>query len=283
METVRIAAVTACSPAGALAYNLERTAFWAGEAARQGADMVCFPEMNLTGYDIRPEARKSALPIAGRVGDALRDLAARHGVVILAGLAEAGEDAALFASHVVVLPDGAPGVYRKLHIAPPEHPLYSPGADIPLFEARGVRFGIQLCYDAHFPVLSTFMAMAGADLIIMPHASPRGGSEEKYVSWMRHLPARAYDNSLFVLAVNQSGANGVGLSFPGLALALDPAGNPISINTDPGEGLTLFDLDGGLLARIRRNRMRFFLPRARADIHGRIWDMTRNKSNRELT
>ena len=127
-----------------------------------------------------------------------------------------------FASHLVATPDGVVQVYRKTHIAPPEKQIFSSGQTAPLFEINGVRFGIQLCYDAHFPELSTRMAVNGADLIFFPHASPRGTPEGKLQSWMRHLSARAFDNGLFVAAVNQTGDNGLGLSFPGMAVVIGP-------------------------------------------------------------
>ncbi len=72
--------------------------------------------------------------------------------------------------------------------------------------------GIQLCYDAHFPELSTRMAVNGADIIFMPHASPRGTPSQKLTSWLRHLTARAFDNGVFIVACNQNGDNQKGCS-----------------------------------------------------------------------
>ena len=112
---------------------------------------------------------------------------------------------------MVISPRGRTGVYRKLHLAPPEADHFSSGESLPVFHWSGIRFGIQLCYDAHFPQLSTQMAEADADMIFIPHASPRGQAAEKHQSWMRHLPARAFDNGLFVVACNQTGDNGNGL------------------------------------------------------------------------
>ena len=54
---------------------------------------------------------------------------------------------------------------------------------VPLFDVHGITLGIQLCYDAHFPELSTRMALDGADVIFMPHASPRGTPSKKLDSW----------------------------------------------------------------------------------------------------
>ena len=228
--------------------------------------MVCFPELNVTGYTTRPEIAALAEPVPGPVTDRLLKIAADTGSAILAGLAEKGRGGRIFASHLAVCPDGRLGVYRKLHIASPEQPVFSPGSSIPLFEAGGVTLGIQLCYDAHFPELSAHMAVNGADVIFVPHASPRGNPEGKFVSWMRHLPARAYDNSVYVIACNQTGDNGCGLDLPGVAMAFDPSGNLMAKSVSGQEGLLVVDLKSAVFDRVRSHKLGFFLPHRRPEI-----------------
>ena len=179
-------------------------------------------------------------------------------------MAEKDSAGQLFASHLVLYPDGAIARYRKLHIPPPERPLFRSGNNVPLFKLKGLTFGIQLCYDAHFPDLSTRMAVQGADLILMPHASPRGTPAAKHRSWMRHLPARAYDNGLFVIAVNQTGPNGEGLEFPGLALGFGPGGEPLAEDLGGEERMRVIDLKAETLRHVRSHRMRYFLPQSPA-------------------
>jgi N-carbamoylputrescine amidase len=168
-----------------------------------------------------------------------------------------------------VTPTGILGIYRKLHIAPPEKSVFDAGKNIPVFDAGGIRFGIQLCYDAHFPELSTHMALAGADVIFIPHASPRGTPAEKRDSWLRHLPARAFDNGVFVVACNQVGDNRTGLTFPGVAVVIGPDGRVVATDFGGREGLLVADLDAGLLAAVRSHPMRYFLPHRRPDIYTR--------------
>ena len=227
MHDIRIAGVIFNSPAGGINDNLDRMRAWVAAAAKKQAAIVCFPEMNISGYSLRENEKQADQTISGPVGKSLGDMAADANITILAGLAETGPKDRTFASHLVVPPDGNIGVYRKLHIAPPEKKIFSAGNDVPLFKAAGLTFGIQLCYDAHFPELSTRMAISGADLLFFPHASPRGTPPEKFRSWMRHLPARAFDNGVFVIAVNPVGKNQQGLSFPGIAVAIDPSGELI--------------------------------------------------------
>jgi N-carbamoylputrescine amidase len=111
------------------------------------------------------------------------------------------------------------------------------------------------------------MALDGVHAIFMPHASPRGTPEEKRDSWLRHLPARAFDNGVYVVACNQTGANGAGLGFPGVALALGPDGRVIASDTGGREGLLLATLDADRLAAVRRHPMRYFLPHRRPDLY----------------
>jgi N-carbamoylputrescine amidase len=266
MKNIRIAAVVMNSPVGQTRQNLDHMTQWAIAAKREGAALVCFPEMNLSGYSVKPEIKDRAESVPGPVTRMLLEFTEREDVVILAGLAEKDESEHIFASHLVAQPGGKLGVYRKLHIAPPEQNIYSPANDIPLFSVQGIKFGIQLCYDAHFPELSSHMASNGAEIIFMPHASPRGTPAEKLNSWRRHLPARAFDNSLFVVACNQTGDNAAGLNFPGVALFLGPSGEILGKKVNDEEGMLVADLKADDLARVRNHRMRYFLPNRRSDL-----------------
>ena len=266
MKSIRIAVVISNSPVGKIRQNLDALAGRVKEAKKKNAAIICFPEMNITGYSTRKKIVDSAQFVPDSVTGELAELAEKENITILAGLAEKDKKGRIFAGHLVVTPQGLSGVYRKLHIAPPEQRIFSPGKNIPLFETHGVRFGIQLCYDAHFPELSTRMAIEGADLIFIPHASPRGTPDEKFSSWMRHLTARAYDNGLFIVACNQTGENKKGLNFPGIALVIDPSGNVIAKDVSGKENMIVVHLKAGDLAKVRNHKMRFFLPNRRPDL-----------------
>lgn len=267
MEDIRIAAVIFRSVSGDVGRNIDAMARWVKISKDKGAHIICFPELNITGYSNRKAIKNIAEPVPGPRTHDLSNLAKSNGVVILAGIVEKDEKGHLFSSHLVMKPDGFVGVYRKLHIAPPEQNIFTPGDRIPLFDAKGVKFGIQLCYDAHFPELSTHMAIKGADLIFFPHASPRGTPEDKYRSWMRHLPARAFDNGLFIVACNQTGENEKGLCFPGIAVIIGPSGNIIKKNLGNKESLVCSDLKSKELHRVREHRMRYFLPHRRPELY----------------
>jgi N-carbamoylputrescine amidase len=267
MKDIRIAAVIFNAVVGQVQQNLERMIPWVERARAEGADLICFPELNVTGYSTEPVIKEFAESIPGPISRQLEQIAGDSGAIILAGMAERDDKGRLFASHLVVLPDGIAGTYRKLHIAPPEKAVFSQGQQVSLFNIRGINVGIQLCYDAHFPELSTRMAVDGADVIFMPHASPRGTPFQKLDSWMRHLTARAFDNGVFIIACNQVGENQIGLEFPGLAVAIGPSGNILTDKTTDSEGMLVTDLRAEDLAEVRNHRMRYFLPNRRPDIY----------------
>ena len=172
MKNIRIAAVVCRCPVGQVERNLERTRYWTLQAREKGATVVCFPELNLTGYSNRAEIAEHAISAHGSEVDAIVRLAVDQQIALLVGFAEKDEGGTLYASHMVITPQGRTGVYRKLHLAPPEAELFSPGKALPVFHWSGIRFGIQLCYDAHFPELSTRMAETDADVIFIPPCLP---------------------------------------------------------------------------------------------------------------
>jgi N-carbamoylputrescine amidase len=267
MKDIRVAAVISCSPVGKTRNNLDNMAKWIDAAKKQDAAIICFPEMNITGYNGSKHIIDTAETIPGPITDKLCQMANDSNMMILAGMAEKDTNGNLFASHLAVKPDHKIGVYRKIHIAPPERDIFSPGYTASLFTFRSVTFGIQLCYDAHFPELSTRMAIDGADIIFMPHASPNKSPEEKLQSWLRHLTARAFDNSIYIIATNQTGHNEENLSFPGVAVGIKPDGEILDTYLSEDEGLMVIELKADLLESVRKHRMKFFLPHRRPEIY----------------
>jgi len=269
VKDIRIAAAVTRSPVDDPEGNLSGMVRWVRAARKAGAALICFPELNISGYLNAGPSRSVSEPVPGPISRRLSDIATGERMVVLAGMAETAPGGKVFASHLVARPGGGIEVYRKLHIAPNEREAFAPGTTLPVFSAQGVTFGVQLCYDAHFPELSTRMAEMGADILFMPHASPRGAPADKLVSWMRHLPARAFDNGLFVVACNQTGDNGKGLSFPGVAVVLGPLGKVIDQRVTSAEGLLVVDLKASEFAAVREHPMRFFLPHRRPELYRR--------------
>ena len=115
---------------------------------------------------------------------------------------------------------------------------------------------MQICYDTHFPEATTAQALAGAEMIFMPHSSsalPTGAEtrEEKRTRWLRYLPARAYDNSVFVVVVNQIDKE---RGIPGIAMALDPWGKLLAEARPDSEDLLVANFKRATLEGAARSR-----------------------------
>jgi N-carbamoylputrescine amidase len=267
MKDLKIAAVCMHSEPKEVEQNLERMAFYIAEASKAKADIICFPELAIPGYllnnpkDIYDHARSQ--DIIQRV----TQMARAGELLIIAGTIEMPERGKPFIAQIVAGPDGLIGFYRKTHLSPPEKVKYQAGDIIDVFTYRDTSFGIQLCYEAHFPEISTIQAIKGADIIFMPHASPRGTPEGKVQSWSRHLPSRAFDNALFVVACNQVGQSSEGFFFPGVIVVFDPAGKMISNYRGNGEKMILAEVKKSDLNHVRRHKMRYFLPNRRPDLY----------------
>ncbi len=267
MEDLRVAAAVMRSAVGRRAENLARMEVLVREASRRGAQAVCFPEMNVSGYGLRQEMGSFAEPIPGPSTEAVLKMARGYDLLILAGLAEKAAKDEFFISHFAAGPKGLIGVYRKIHLGPPEEGVFQAGTECPVFSFGKTRFGIELCFDGHFPELSTLLALKGAEVIFIPHASPRESSAEKKERWLRYLPARAYDNSVFLAACNLVGETESGLAFSGSALILGPKGEILAESQDGGEEVILADLKVETLRKVRENSKGFFLDRRRPDIY----------------
>lgn len=256
---------------GEVAANLDRTERFVQSAAEQGADVVCFPEMNITGYALKDEIRQFAEPVPGPGCARVQRMADKHDITVIAGLAERTEQGETAITQVVACPGGKLGAYRKIHLSAGEQAIFQAGEMPVVFETNGTRFGLELCYDAHFPELSTMLALEGAELLFISHASPAPESaEQKSERWQRYLGARAYDNSVFVVACNQVGDGGAGIRFSGIVLIIDPRGEVVAGACGDEERMLVADLSADALEKTRNTRMGFFLSHRRPELYGSL-------------
>ena len=267
MDRLRLSVVSTNSRLGDIPSNTATMERYAGKAADARSDLVCFPEMSLTGYSM-PRSFEHCLgkdsPEVGRIVD----LSGELGICIVFGFAEEGNRIA----QAVAEKGKLIGIYRKTHLGQNEKGHAVPGDCLPVFTLSKTRIGIQLCLESHFPEISGTYGVKGADIILMPHASGLN-AERRRATWNKVLPARAYDNTVFVAACNQFGDNGVGTEFTGGACILDPRGDIIAEDYS-GECMLTADLDGSRQEELRTNgnrdmRSLYFLNRRRPEIYYR--------------
>jgi predicted amidohydrolase len=218
--------------------NLEKMLSFVKEA--EGSDVICFPELSLTGYEL-PGSALHAIDLNNDSFAAISAAAVKDNIAIAFGFAEKDRND-VYISHALADTDGTLAVYRKTHLGKNEKQHFTQGSNFVVASADKVNIGFQVCIESHFPEISTCLAYRGAELILMPFASPMD-APRRIETWKKYLPARAYDNGVFVAACNHSKENIIGG-----ALIIDPRGNIIA-ESDKEPVLTA-DLKGNIAKRV---------------------------------
>jgi predicted amidohydrolase len=230
--------------------SLERAADAIARAAGQGARLVLLPEMCTTGFTM--DAERWAEPLDGPSATRLAELAARHRVWLIAGLAAREGDGAPFNAAAVFDDAGAlRAAYRKqrLFAHGGEHASYAPGESPVIVEIDGVRVSPFVCYDLRFPEL--FRAVAReVDAIALIANWPVA----RRAHWDARVRARAIENLCYVAAVNRVGEAG-GIAYDGGSIVYGPWGDVLA-STGSGETTAVTSIDPAVV-RATRERYRF--------------------------
>lgn len=267
MRDLLVAAVCMHSEPGEVDKNLDRMKSFVRRASERSADAILFPELSVSGYTLRSPDKIYALPQSEKIVENVVRMAGDAKTILMAGMVEPLPEGKPYITQIVAGPGGLLGRYRKTHLSPPEKAKYTEGNALPVFKEREVAFGLELCYEAHFPEISTLLCLKGAEILFIPHASPKGDGDEKMKSWLRHLPARAFDNGVFVVACNQVGKTSEGFSFPGVIVALDPQGKVLDSYAGDQERMILVQLRAEILRETRAHRMKYFMPFRRKELY----------------
>lgn len=229
-------------------YNLSLIEMLSKMAAKDGSKVISFHECSITGYTFaRHLSRSEMLHLAEEIPDGdsiirLTEIAEKYNIVILAGLFEKDKKDNLFNTYVCIDQNGLVAKYRKIH--PFINPFISPGNKYCV---------ILICYDNNIVENVRATKLLGAEIIFMPHVTmctpstrPGAGFVDpslwknrkidptslrlefdglKGRAWLiKWLPARAYDNSVFVIFSNPIGMDDDQLK-NGCAMILDPFGD----------------------------------------------------------
>ena len=255
-SAVRIACLQMEPCVGEKDRNLARSLEMIGEAAEAGANLVVLPELCSSGYvfDTREEARLLAEEIPdGPSCRAWGDAAARHGMHIVAGIAER-EGSALYNSAVVVGPQGVIGTYRKNHLWAAENLYFEPGnLGVPVFHTDIGRIAVVICYDIWFPEVFRLAAVQGADILCVPTNWVPMPDQPADLPKMSNILAMggAHSNSMFLAAADRVGIER-GQPFIGNSLIVSYTGWPIAgPASDDREEMLIADVN---LSDARRKR-----------------------------
>jgi NAD+ synthase (glutamine-hydrolysing) len=263
-DLLRVALAQINPTVGDVDANAGKIAGRIAEAREQGAALVVFPELALSGYP--PEDLLLKTSFLARAESALGELAAQtRGIVALVGFPERAEDVYNAAA---VLADGeVAAVYRKMYLPNygvfDEQRYFQSGAEAGIFELNGIPIGLSICEDIWEPGPPAMTeALAGAQVIVNLSASPYrvgyGHGRE------RMLVQRAVDNLAAVVFVNTVGGQDE-LVFDGHSLAVDQDGRILARCPQFEESLTLCTIDPREVtsARLRDTRHRANVRRQR--------------------
>ncbi len=209
--------------------NLQKFEDLTLKAKTQGADLVIFPEMSLTGYVVKDQIYELAETIPGQSVEKVEALAKKTGMHIIFGMPELSDktQATLYNTAVLVGPDGYIGKYHKMYL--PTHSVFEekryfrPGYQPAVFDTAIGKIGLTICYDVFFPEVFRLARLCGAQLIVCISASPavRRGYFEILTA------ARAIENTAFLAYVNLSGVED-GLQFWGGSRLVSPTGDVLA-------------------------------------------------------
>jgi 5-aminopentanamidase len=257
MDKIKISTAQFEAKNGDKAYNLCVIEKLVKKASEEGSDVIAFHECSISGYTFaRNLSKEQMLDLAefvpnGESTKKLVEMAAKYNIVILAGLFEKDENDNLFKPYICVDNNGLIAKHHKIH--PFINPYLTPGQGYTIFEIHGWKCGILICYDNNIIENVRATKLLGADIIFMPHAamctpSPRPGAGfvdpklwqnreadptslrlefdgMKGRAWlMKWLPARAYDNGIYVIFSNPIGMDDDQLK-NGCSMVIDPFGD----------------------------------------------------------
>ncbi len=223
--------------------NLAHALDLIGDAAKNGAQIVCLPELFRSQYFCQSENHDNfslAENIPGPSTDALTKLTREKSIVIVASLFEKRAAGVYHNTAVVIDADGnILGRYRKMHI--PDDPSYyekfyfTPG-DLGFQSWKTARgnLGVCVCWDQWYPEAARLTALRGAEILFYPTAIGWHPCEKKkyggvqFSAWQTMQRSHAIANGCFVAAANRVGheapAGGDGIEFWGQSFICAPSG-----------------------------------------------------------
>ncbi|QYY36527.1 carbon-nitrogen hydrolase [Ruficoccus sp. ZRK36] len=251
------------------------------EAAAQGAQVICLPEMFTTLYFCRtqdPDAFDLAEPMPGPTTDVLCALARELQVVIVAPMFEKRMTGLYHNTAAVIDADGTLlGKYRKMHI--PQDPgfeekfYFTPGdLGFRAWDTRYGRIGVLICWDQWYPEAARLTALAGAQILFYPTAIGWLPAEKAELgagqlnAWQTIQCSHAVANGCAVAAINRVGTEGE-TEFWGHSFVADTYGQRVA-EAGESEKILLHTVDIDALEEFRRWWP--FLRDRRIDAYGEI-------------
>lgn len=250
-------------------YNLGEVTRNIQDAGERGIDLVCFHELANTIYFCfrnDPQFREMAEPEDGSSVTGVREAAAAAGIAVVYPYYESADAGTrLFNTALVIDARGEiVGRYRKMSIpqilrtvsggeTPADERFYFLPGDLgfPIFDVAGLKVGILICYDRHFPEAARALALGGAEVLLVPTATYRPWIRDV---WQLELSGHAVANNMYVGGVNRVGVEDGGLpdrSYFGSSMFIDPMGKLVATASDSEAELLCVDIDPAVVHQTR--------------------------------
>jgi predicted amidohydrolase len=261
MQRLRVALAQIAPRLGLVDENLARHEELIAEARRQGADLVVFPELSLTGYQLQDLAAEVALPLDDPRLSALA--AAGRDLSVVVSFVEASPDHRLFIAAALLEEGAIRHVHRKLFLPTyglfDERRFFAPGDRLRATPSRiGVPLGIAICEDFWHLAVPQILALDGAQILINVSSSPGRDLAATHevglgtaASWRTLLRTYAQLTTSFVVFCNRVGVD-ESITFWGGSEVIGPSGAPVFGAPLYDEGLFVADL---VLDDLRRERL----------------------------
>lgn len=174
-------------------------------AVDTNADLMVCPELFLSGYAAGDDVTRGTESIDGPHAQRIAKVARDTKTAIVYGYPETADGKRYNAAQCIDASGRSRANHRKLALPPGfEADMFSPGQGLTLFELGGIKFGLLICYDAEFPETVRAAAIAGAQVVLVPTAL---GDQWDTVA-NRVIPARAFENGIYLLYANHAGTEG---------------------------------------------------------------------------
>jgi predicted amidohydrolase len=222
-------------------------------ASQQKVDLIVFPELITSGYELGVRFTELAQRIPGPTVNLMAQRANEHGVYIAFGMVSKERvESVLYNSAVMVGPDGELlDVYNKVHLRGEERMAFREGFKLPIIPTEVGNIGLMIGYDLAFPEVARSLALDGAEILCVVANWEAANIDE----WKTYVRARAYENSVFVAAANRIGED-VTLNFGGESMVVGPRGQIHASLANETDAETGAPLEGFAVARVDLDEVR---------------------------
>ncbi|HEC33308.1 MAG TPA: carbon-nitrogen hydrolase family protein [Chloroflexi bacterium] len=249
MREITVATVQMQPALGQMEENLVKMGeFIRRIATEQPVDLIVFPELATTGYEMGPRFPQTAQLVPGPTANIIGQRAAEYGVHVAFGMVTKEKvESIVYDSAVLVGPDGEVlGQYHKVHLRGEERMAFRAGYRLLPFETDFGVVGLMIGWDLAFPEVARSLVLEGAEVLAV-----LANWEEPHVAeWRTYLLARAYENAVFVAAANRVGEE-PSYTFFGQSAIIDPQGRVLATMDEPIEGYAVAKIS---LDEVRRQR-----------------------------